>query len=361
MGERVRRLAPRTDRRSWEDRVKITVKGVVAGVGAWLVAKYLVGHAVPYFAPLAALLGVYPTVARSVRESIGYAAGFLVGAGLAIPVGLFIGPNTAGIAVVLVVGLMLSSWRGFGSQSSQVAFTALFALLVGGDQVVAYVHPRLYDVAVGLAFGLVVNVLLFPPLYLRRAEYAVRQVRDVLAESFEELADGVADQREDWRTRWDDAQPRLGYVVRQARFAVDQGWESLRGNPRARLWGFRLSPRMADQWGTPRQMTTLEHAAADLHWIAGTLREATDGESGELRLSRTFRADYAGLLRALAEVVRCESGESVEVADEARSRARELQDGLERPFEDGTDVPGIWDPRKELLRLSGLALDALSP
>ncbi|MEV5829579.1 FUSC family protein [Spirillospora sp. NPDC052242] len=362
VGELVRRLAPRTDRRSWEDRIKITVKGVVAAVGAWLVAKYLVGHAVPYFAPLAALLGVYPTVARSVRESIGYAAGFLVGAGLAIPVGILVGPNAAGIAAVLVVGLMLSSWRGFGSQSSQVAFTALFALLVGGDRVVEYVHPRLYDVGVGLAFGLVVNLLLFPPLYLRRGEYAVREVRDVLAESFEVLAAGVAGQEEDWRGRWDDAEPRLGYVVDQARFAVDQGRESLRGNPRARLWGFRLRPRMADQWGTPRQMTTLEHATADLRAIAGTLREATDGESGELRLARTFRADYAGLLRALAEVVRCESGESAAAADEARARARELQDRLERPFEEArTDAHGIWDPRKELLRLSGLTLHALSP
>ncbi|OLT31744.1 hypothetical protein BJF79_00785 [Actinomadura sp. CNU-125] len=180
----MRRLAPRTDRRSWEDRLKVTVKGVVAAVAAWLIAAHLVGHAMPYFAPLAALLGVYPTVARSVRESIGYAAGFLVGAGLAIPVGTFIGPNAAGIAAVLVVGLLLSSWRGFGNQSSQVAFTALFALLVGGNEVAGYVRPRLADVAVGLAVGLIVNFVLFPPLYLRRGEYAVAQARDA------------------WRRRW---------------------------------------------------------------------------------------------------------------------------------------------------------------
>ncbi|GGU99536.1 hypothetical protein GCM10010182_15650 [Actinomadura cremea] len=359
----VRRLAPRTDRRSWEDRIKITVKGVVAAVGAWLIAKHLLGHTVPYFAPLAALLGVYPTVARSVRESIGYAAGFLVGAALAIPVGVYIGPTTTGIAVVLVAGLMLSSWRGFGNQSSQVVFTALFALLVGGHDAVGYVQPRLADVAVGLAVGLIVNVALFPPLYLRHGEYAVRQTRDVLAEAMDALADGVADPGEDWRNRWDDAEPRLGYVADQARFAVDRGYESLRGNPRARLWGFRLRPRMADQWGSPRQMTTLEHAIGDTRSIAGTLREATVSESGELRLDRTFRADYAELLRALAELVRCEpAGDagSAESAGAARERARELQRELERPFEEA-GAPGIWDPRRELLRLSYLALAVLSP
>ena len=40
-----------------------------------------------YFAPLAALLGVSLTVARSLLEGIQYAAGFLLGAALAIPVG----------------------------------------------------------------------------------------------------------------------------------------------------------------------------------------------------------------------------------------------------------------------------------
>ncbi len=36
-----------------------------------------------------ALLGIYPTVARSPREGARYVAGFLLGAALAIPVGMF--------------------------------------------------------------------------------------------------------------------------------------------------------------------------------------------------------------------------------------------------------------------------------
>lgn len=63
--------------------------------------------------------------------------------------------------------------------------------------------------------------------------------------------------------------------------------------------------------------------------------------------------------------MRCEpagTDGSAEAAEAARDRAGVLQRELERPFEEaGTDAPGIWDPRKELLRLSGLTLAALSP
>lgn len=131
-----RRLLPWAGRRHWQERAKLTAKAVLAAVVAWTVAHYLVGHAEPYFAPL----GVYPSVVRSVRESIAYAAGFVIGAAPAIPVGILIGPNLLGIAVVLVFAMMASGWRRLGGQSSQVAFTALFALLLGGPADTALVR-----------------------------------------------------------------------------------------------------------------------------------------------------------------------------------------------------------------------------
>ena len=65
--------------RYWQDRGRLAVKGAIAAVAAWALAAYAAGQPDPYFAPLAALLGVYPTVARSVRESIRYLGGFLLG------------------------------------------------------------------------------------------------------------------------------------------------------------------------------------------------------------------------------------------------------------------------------------------
>jgi len=68
----------------------------------------------PYFAPLAALLGVYPTVARSLREGVLCVAGFLLGAALAIPAGMLLGPGIAGIAVVVIAGVLVSGWHRLG-------------------------------------------------------------------------------------------------------------------------------------------------------------------------------------------------------------------------------------------------------
>lgn len=359
---RARRLRPRLpgDRLYWRERLQLTVKAVLASVIAWLAARYPLGHAQPYFAPMAALFGVYPTVVRSVRESLAYAAGFLIGAALAIPVGLVIGPNATGIAAVLVLALLASGWRRLGEQSSQVAFTALFALLMGGHQVVGYALPRLADVAVGLAVGLAVNAVVFPPLYLRRAEHTVRQLRDGIAEAMETLARILVEQEE--RPNWHDLESRLLNVLEHARHACAQGSDSLRANPRAKLWGYPL--RWADvprQWPALHQMNTLEHAATYVRSIADTLgtaearsRDAPPDPAAD-SLTGAFRHDYARLLDELAVIVRQLPEPRT---NESPSPAERIQERLERPHHrSGSDAPGLWDPQKELLRLSRLMLD----
>lgn len=44
--------------RYWQDQARLAVKAAIAAVGAWALARYAVGQSGPYFAPLAALLGV---------------------------------------------------------------------------------------------------------------------------------------------------------------------------------------------------------------------------------------------------------------------------------------------------------------
>ncbi len=353
------RLLPFAGRRYWAERARLTAKAVVAAVVAWLIAKYPVGHPQPYFAPLAALLGVYPSVVRSVRESVAYGAGFVIGAGLAIPVGLLLGPTTLGIAVVLVLAMMASGWRRLGDQSSQVAFTALFALLLGGHEVVGYTLPRLGDVALGLAVGLIVNATLFPPLYLRRAEYAVREVRDALADALDALA-GEAAEEEGGRARWDERETRLARVQEEARYSLEQGEESLRANPRAKLRGYPLRWQgHRDRWPAPRELNMLDQTAAYARSISGTLRQLDgDGEdAAEPGLGARFRRGYADLLRGLAGIV-CELPGTPE--EEALAAVERIQRRLEEPhLGPGTDAPGLWDPQKELLRLSRLLLDGL--
>jgi uncharacterized membrane protein YgaE (UPF0421/DUF939 family) len=218
--------------RYWQDRSRLAVKAAIAAVAAWVLAKYAAGQPDPYFAPLAALLGIYPTVARSLREGFRYVGGFLLGAALAIPAGMLLGPGVASIAVIVLLGFALGGWRRLGDQSAQVTFTALFALLLGGHQPLHYVTHRMIEAVIGVATGLAVNIAVFPPLQLRPAEHAIGRWGDEISRALEVLGDAAADPHSSGRS-WLQHERQLTQAAEQARAAVRSARESLRWNPRA--------------------------------------------------------------------------------------------------------------------------------
>ena len=281
--------------RYWQDRGRVAVKCALAAMAAWTLARYAAGQQDPYFAPLAALLGVSPTVARSVREGLQYVAGFVLGAVLAIPVALVLGPSIASIAVVVLAGVVMGSWRRLGGQSTQVTFTALFVLLIGGYQPLHYLTPRLIDVGIGVTIGLAVNVLVFPPLQLRPAEYAVRQWGDDVAAALVDLADAAAGQcspGQSWP--WHDRQ--LSGAAEQARAAARNARESLRWNPRARVE--RAVPRPDGA-----VLDSLEELTARTRAVARVLLDGAAADEPP-SLPAAFGESYAAMLRTLTGPVR---------------------------------------------------------
>jgi uncharacterized membrane protein YccC len=273
----------------------VAAKCALAAMAAWALARYALGQQDPYFAPLAALLGVSPTVARSVREGLQYVAGFVLGAVLAIPVALVLGPSIAGIAVVVLAGVVIGSWRRLGGQSTQVTFTALFVLLIGGYQPLHYLTPRLIDVGIGVIIGLAVNVLVFPPLQLRPAEYAVRQWGDDVAAALDDLA-GAAAGRCSPGPSWQRHDRQLSEAAQEARAAARHARESLRWNPRASV-----------ERGVPRPdgavIDSLEELTARTRAVARVLLDAAAaGQPPSLPAS--FGESYAAMLRMLTGPVR---------------------------------------------------------
>jgi uncharacterized membrane protein YccC len=264
-------------------------------MAAWALARYAAGQQDPYFAPLAALLGVSATVARSLREGIQYVAGFVLGAVLAIPVALALGPSIAGIAVVVLAGVVIGSWRRLGGQSTQVTFTALFVLLIGGYQPLHYLTPRLIDVGIGVVTGLAVNALLFPPLQLRPAEHAVRQWGDDVAAALDDLASAAAGQYSPGKS-WPQHERRLSEAAEQARAAARNARESLRWNPRARVE--RAVPRPDGV-----VLDSLEELTARTRAVARVLMDAAAGDE-PLDLPASFGQSYAAMLRMLTGPVR---------------------------------------------------------
>lgn len=276
--------------RFWQDRGRVAAKCALAAMAAWALARYAVGQHDPYFAPLAALLGVSPTVARSLRQGLQYVAGFVLGAVLAIPVALLLGPSIAGIAVVVLAGVVIGSWRWLGGQSTQVTFSALFVLLIGGYQPLHYLTPRLIDVSIGVVIGLVVNVLVFPPLQLRPAEHAVRQWGDDLAAALDDLAGAAAGQDSPGKS-WPGHDRQLSEAAQQARAAARNARESLRWNPRAKVE--RAVPRP-----NGAVLDSLEELTARTRAIARVLLDAAAGDEPP-SLPASFGESYAALLWTL--------------------------------------------------------------
>src|SRR5690348_353648 len=339
--------------RYWQDQVRLAVKAAIAAVGAWALARYAVGQSGPYFAPLAARLGVYPAVARSLTQGIRYVAGFLLGVALAIPAGILLGPEMAAIAIVVIGGVLISGWQRLGDQGTQVTFTALFVLLLGGHQPLHYVTHRMVDVGIGVATGLAVNIVVFPPLQLRPAEHAIRQWGESIARVLEDLSGAAADLDADTVVKsWPRHDRQLSEAARRARAATRNARESLRWNPRARAR--RSVPRPDGA-----VLDSLEELTARTRAVARSLPDiaAADhpGEEGADRTDQdqaSFGGNYAALLRSLADPVR-------QLADLRTSRpratlaaARDCQRHLESQAARRLDHSDAKSAARHLVRLS---------
>jgi uncharacterized membrane protein YccC len=276
-------------------------------------------------------------------------AGFLLGAGLAILVGMLLGPGTAGIAVVVAAGVLISGWHRLGDQSPQVTFTALFVLLLGGRQPSHYVAHRMVDVGIGVVTGLVINGLLFPPLQLRPAEHAIRQWGDAIARALEDLSRAAADPSSGLRS-WPRHDRELTTAAQQARAAASRARDSLRWNLRARTERAVPHPDGA-------VLDSLEELTARTRAVARSLPDIT---ATGVPKQDSFSEDYATMLRDLASPVR-------QLADLRTSRPRAAltaASGGQRHLERQTaQLPEHSDARgaaRRLTRLTGQMISEIA-
>ena len=186
-----------------------------------------------------------------------------------------------------------------------MTFTALFALLLGGHQPFAYITHRLVDVGIGVATGLAVNVLVFPPLQLRPAE--------------------------------------------QARRAARNARESLR-------WNLRPKPERAVPRPDTAVLDSLENLTARTRAAARSLPdiEAVTGPSQD-RVS--FGQDYAAMLRILAGLVRQLADLRSSLPRAALTAARDCQRQLER---ETAQLPDHSDARSAAQHLTRLTSEIIS-
>jgi uncharacterized membrane protein YgaE (UPF0421/DUF939 family) len=298
----------------WNDVLQL-VKTVLAAVVAWVIAASVLDLPQPFLAPWSALLVVHATVYRTFSKGSQQVAATVVAVVLASAVGEVLGLTTAAIAVLLVVSLVLGAVPWLGAEATTIATTGLVVLTTGFDSDVMLIS-RLFDTAIGVAVGLAVNAIVWPPLRRHTAAKALDRIDDGVGELLADMADGLAagagvDEARAWVERTREIDEDLDHawaLVRQAQ-------ESARMNPR------RSARTMRDPQQWHGLLRRLEQSVAETRSLARTL----GAQAQRSALDERFAHRWIGMLR--------DAGRAAVEADPAalvdvRRRLQEFSDDL---------------------------------
>ena len=98
--------------------ILLATKAAVAAGIAWAVALLADPHSRPYFAPLAVILIVQPTVYDSLSRAFQRVAGVVLGVAAALAVSHFLTPSGWSIAIIVFAGLLLGWSLRLGPKAS---------------------------------------------------------------------------------------------------------------------------------------------------------------------------------------------------------------------------------------------------
>jgi uncharacterized membrane protein YgaE (UPF0421/DUF939 family) len=253
------------------------VKTALAAAVAWELAQDLLHSPVPALAGLAAILTVQVTIYESVARALQYALGVVLGVLVAALFVHFLGLHAWTVGVLIFLALALGAALRLGPQAPQVAISALLVISLG----VGYGTVRVLDTLLGAAVGVLVNLVIVPPLHLRPAGEALANAAEDAADLLADVGHGAAaratnEQAQEWLRR----ARRLQAPVQEARDAVARSEQSLRLNPRR--WPVAGEAPRATVARRREGLLAIEHVALQVRSLVRTLadRAAEGGEGG---------------------------------------------------------------------------------
>jgi uncharacterized membrane protein YccC len=232
------------------------LKTAFATVIAWVLAARVFKLEQAYLAPWAALLTVHATVFGTLRRGVRQAGASVLGVLVAFGAGQLFGLSAVSVGVVILAGLLIGSLGGLRDETTTTAATALIVLTNGYSHDGGILGARLLGTGIGIAAGLLVNLLVWPPLRDRSAATQIDAVAEAVGRVLSEIADRLS--RECGPADVDDWIAKTNGLDR----AIDRAWSIL---AEARESG-RLNPRRA----TARRM----RAAQGFDDILGRLGQA---------------------------------------------------------------------------------------
>jgi uncharacterized membrane protein YgaE (UPF0421/DUF939 family) len=209
------------------------VKTAIAMVLAWLVATLLLPAELPIFATIAALLVVAPSVNQSVGKAIERSIGVIVGVLIAYAIGLAFGSNSWIVLLAVVVSIILAwALRLTPGTANQVPITAMLVLALGATSP-DYAFARIVETVIGAMIGVLVNILIVPPVLIAPAHASVLRLSNEIAATLQRLA--VALETKQTPAQLDELllEARLlRPMEKKAETALTEAHESLTLNPR---------------------------------------------------------------------------------------------------------------------------------
>ncbi|WP_419995030.1 FUSC family protein [Streptomyces boninensis] len=281
-------------------RCRVALRAATVAVLTWMLCRWLLGQHHPYPAAVAALLTIQPTAYRSCTAGVQYAAGSALGVLIAVPVVLTVPSAWAGLAIVTLASSLAGGASWLGHRGIHVPATAVMVFLIGRKHLDADFTSHLTAVGIGVAVGVVFNLLVFPPVHVKTAEAAVERLRAELARILRAAASTAADGTWPPEALGDDWRAALAQAVSAAQASVDAAHESLRLNLR------RLLLRRHPSEPADRQiLATLQQVADDTGVLIKLLdsinpRPTSSSAVADRAPSPEFRHRFARLLESAA-------------------------------------------------------------
>ncbi len=255
-------------------RLQLATKAAIAAGLAFFIAPYMPWSAAdyPYYAPLGALVAMYENVSGSMRQGVQTLAGLAIGVGLAFLLFSLGDPSPLNVAIVMGLGVILAGLPRIGSGSDWIPTAALLVLLVGGHNPDKFSFGYLMQMGVGVTIGILVNLLVFPPLHFKAAALSLAELRLALARQLWDMSEALKEnwppEHEDWSRRSE----ALAGRARAVRAAVQKADASRRANPRR-----RLHPRDLEQdYRNLRDLERLTFHVQDVTQVLSDVIWATD-------------------------------------------------------------------------------------
>lgn len=312
------------------ERLILAAKAAIAASIAWLLAPYVpfAASEYSYYAPLGVLISMHPTVVGSARAGAqslaGLGIGILLGLGALSLVRVGV-PAVVGIAAVIAIGIVLGGIRRLGAGRDWVAIAGLFVLLLGGRDADEFSLSYLMTTAFGVVIGILMNLIVIPPLFLGRASDQLTALRTAVSDVLRDVAGSLENGDIDGEAFTESAD-RLASLLTQTKDEVRVAEESSRANPRSR-------GRSADRQLNARRLLALERTTRATIDLADMLVRTRDEGSAA---DRAIAHSLAEAARASADVVAApagdeEVGERLAAAGDALDRSVQELDRLAAP------------------------------